>query len=169
MLTPSFFSGVALLIDFDPYRRNTKYYGGDAGAKYGVTVDGVDCMIKFPKSTADLVKPAVSYTTSPLSEYVGSHVYDLLGIPAHKTVLGVRAGKVVVGCRDLCAPGEQLVEFKKIKNSLVDEDPVDEASSSSPSLGSPVSSGRGTDLAEVLYTVRASEDLQAVPGVKERF
>ena len=124
---------------------------------------------KFPKSTADLVKPAVSYTTSPLSEYVGSHVYDLLGIPAHKTVLGVRAGKVVVGCRDLCAPGEQLVEFKKIKNSLVDEDPVDEASSSSPSLGSPVSSGRGTDLAEVLYTVRASEDLQAVPGVKERF
>lgn len=155
---------MAFLVDFEPYRRNTKYYGGDAGAKYGVTVDGTDWMVKFPKSTADLVKPAVSYTTSPLSEYVGSHVYGELGIPVHQTVLGVRAGKVVVGCRDLCAPGEQLVEFKKIKNSLVDEEP-----SPSPSPGSPVSSGRGTDLAEVLYTIRASEDLQAVPGVEERF
>ncbi len=160
---------MAFLIDFDPYRRNTKYYGGDAGAKYGVVIDGIDWIIKFPKSTADLVKPAVSYTTSPLSEYVGSHVYDLLGIPVHETVLGVRAGKLVVGCRDLCAPGEQLIEFKKIKNSLVDEELIDETSSSSSSLGSPVSSGRGTDLAEVLYTVRASEDLRAVPGVEERF
>lgn len=155
---------MGFLVDFDSYKRNTKYYGGDAGAKYGLTGDGCDWMVKFPKNTAGLAKAAVSYTTSPLSEYVGSHVYELLGIPVHQTVLGVRSGKVVVGCRDFCAPTDQLIEFKKIKNSLVDEEP-----SPSPSPGSPVSSGRGTDLAEVLYTISASEDLRSVPGVERRF
>jgi len=47
-----------------------------------------------------LFNPQISYTTSPLSEYLGSKIYEALGIPVHETVLGIRKNKVVVACRD---------------------------------------------------------------------
>ena len=45
-------------------------------------------------------KVEISYTTSPISEYIGSHVYEIIGIPVHKTMLGIKDKKVVVACKD---------------------------------------------------------------------
>ena len=43
------------------------YYGGNAGAKEGIMYDDAVWMIKYPKTTRDLINPQISYTTSPLS------------------------------------------------------------------------------------------------------
>ena len=45
-------------------------------------------------------KVEISYTTSPISEYIGSYVYEIIGIPVHKTMLGIKDKKVVVACKD---------------------------------------------------------------------
>ena len=44
---------------------------------------------------------------TPLSEYLGSHIYSILGYPAHETILGVRDGLLVVACKDFCEEDER--------------------------------------------------------------
>ena len=55
---------------------------------------------------------AVSYTTSPVSEYIGSHIYQSMGFPVHETKLGTYQNKVVVACKDFKLP---------IKNKILQE------------------------------------------------
>lgn len=101
-------------------------YRGNAGRKISVLYEGEPWMLKFPESTRDFPgrqKPnnhLPSYTTSPVSEYVGSKIYASLGIPVHDVMLGRREGKLVVACRDF-AVDATLLEFSQIKN-MVDED-----------------------------------------------
>ena len=77
-------------------------YGGLSGSKYGILIDGARWMVKFPENTKHFHgkdKPnhhIPAYTTSPISEYIGSKVYESLDIPVHETILGYRDGKIVV-------------------------------------------------------------------------
>ena len=85
-------------------------YGGQAGLKEGIVFDNKYWLVKYPKYIKN------SYTTSPLSEYIGSHIYQILGINAHNTILGIRNKKVVVACEDFCVDGYELREFRTIRN-----------------------------------------------------
>jgi len=143
------------------------FYGGNAGAKEAVIYEHAIWMLKYPKSTRDLRNPQVSYTTSPLSEYLGSKVYEVLGLPVHETLLGVRKGKVVVACKDFTktidmgstfTDTSRLVLFHDIKNSFMSSD-----------VESYSGSGSETLLQEVLDTIAGQEDLKTTPGVAERF
>lgn len=99
------------------------FYGGRAGQKEGILIEGEPWIAKYPRTTRDLAgKHLPSYTSSPVSEYLGSHIYELLGIPVHETMLGYRAGKIVCACRDFTFPNARLFEFKEIKNALSDDD-----------------------------------------------
>ena len=99
------------------------FYGGRAGRKEGILIEGEPWIAKYPRTTRDLAgKHLPSYTSSPVSEYLGSHIYELLGIPVHETMLGYRAGKIVCACRDFTFPNARLFEFKEIKNALSDDD-----------------------------------------------
>ena len=72
------------------------FYGGRAGQKEGILVDGAPWIAKYPRTTRDLQgKHLPPYTSSPVSEYLGAHIYASLGIPVHETMLGYRNGKVV--------------------------------------------------------------------------
>lgn len=87
--------------DFNNCTENMLTYGGHAGAKLGIIIDGENWFLKFPKSTRTLRKKVdMSYSTSPLSEYIGSHIYESIDIPVHKTMLGIRDNKLVVACKD---------------------------------------------------------------------
>ena len=88
------------LIDFNECQENNKAYGGMAGSKLGIIYQGEDWILKFPKSTKGMRKTEISYTTSPLSEYIGSHIYQILGYPVHETKLGTKDNKLVVACKD---------------------------------------------------------------------
>ncbi len=149
------------MFDFSHVKNNDIPYGGNAGYKQGICWNGENWLLKFPKSTRNFRKVEISYTTSPLSEYVGSHVYQLLDIPVHETVLGIFDKKVVVACKVFLQPCETLYEFKDIKNIYTRA--VDEYEEHSSSTGT------GTELNNVLKTIELNRILARVPGVTERF
>ena len=81
------------LIDFTNLPYSNKHYGGNAGLKRGVIIDDKNWLLKFPQETSTFDNVTISFTTSPLSEYVGSHIYQLLGYTAHNTMLGYFSNK----------------------------------------------------------------------------
>lgn len=83
-----------------------------AGLKEGVVYNGENWLIKYPKNTKGMIVQDISYTTSPLSEFIGSHIYSILGYDVHETILGERNNKIVVGCKDLCSENSELREIR---------------------------------------------------------
>ncbi len=137
------------------------FYGGRAGQKEGILIDGVPWIAKYSRTTRDLAgRHLPSYTSSPVSEYLGSHIYGLLGIPVHETMLGYRKGKIVCACRDFTFPNARLFEFREVKNALSDDD---------AGFNSAPSDGESIYLGDVLAAIETSDLLQSVPGVLERF
>ena len=121
----------------------TKGYGGNAGRKLCYRIDGVDYMVKFPNSTRDIGDPDLrSYTTSPISEHVGSRIYESLGIAVHKTRLVECEGKIAVACKDFTSLGN-FIPFSDIKNTI-DETKI---------TGSYGSSSRGERINDVLTVI----------------
>ena len=76
------------LIDFTNLPCSNKHYGGNAGLKRGVIIDDKNLLLKFPQEASTFDNVTILFTTSPLSAYVGSHIYQLLRYTAHNTMLG---------------------------------------------------------------------------------
>ncbi len=152
------------LIDFNECKENHKAYGGMAGSKLGIIYQGDDWILKFPKSTKGMRETGISYTTSPLSEYIGSHIYQILGYSVHETKLGIKDEKLVVACKDFTNPNVQLQEFREVKNyynkelEMLLEDTVTDSNS----VGS-------TSLHAVKAHLRYNTLLNMVEGMEERF
>ena len=70
------------LIDFDHVKILINNYEG-ADLKLRMCMDGNTYMLKFgQKLEPDEKKPLqASYSSSPISEYLGCHVYEIAGIP----------------------------------------------------------------------------------------
>lgn len=99
-----------------PLSNRNGTYGGEAGAKEGILINSEYWIVKYPKNTESMKIKNLSYTTSPLSEYIGSHIYELLGYNVHETILGIRKGKLVVACKDFCKKEGSLREIRTLKN-----------------------------------------------------
>ena len=178
------------IIDLEkaPVAKHVDCYGGNAGAKASVIIDDNVWMVKYPKSTKDYDKPQRSYTTSPLSEYIGSKIYEILGMPVHEVLLGIRKNKVVVACKNFT----QAVESTFITKEFASKYKIDESKveTSVPivftnkklihfhciknhfmSSDLEKYSGRGSEtlLHEILDTIQDDENLKAIDGVLERF
>lgn len=104
------------IIDFDNCTENGRMYGGKAGSKLGIIYNGENWILKFPKSTKGMRTKDISYTTSPLSEYLGSQIYKILGYDVHETKLGIKDEKLVVALKDFTESGFVFREFSEIKN-----------------------------------------------------
>ena len=104
------------IIDLEHCPLNERHgtYRGKNCFKEGITIDGEYWLVKYPKTHTD--GEHKFHTTSPLSEYIGSHIYNILGIEAQETVLGIRHGKLVVACKDFCKKEGALREFRTLKN-----------------------------------------------------
>lgn len=102
-------------IDFSKYKTNNKYYGGSE-KKEGITIDGVDYMLKFQKQTA------FGKRNNHISEFIGSHIFEMCGFSAHKTYLGYRFGEQVVACKDFNEGEKQFVPFNDVGESTLDQD-----------------------------------------------
>ena len=149
------------LVNFDECRRiRGRGYRGNAGRKLAYLVEGNVWMVKFPGNTKDMQgKRLPSYTSSPISEYIGSKIYEFMNIPVHKTVLGKCEGKIVVGCRDFTDRGE-LLEYSQIKNTVDDEF----------ISGSYGSSGQGERLSDILRIIEISEEFEGLRDeIRQRF
>lgn len=146
--------------DFNKEEIAKKAYGGHSGSKIGLIIDGETYLVKFPKKTKD----NISCLTSPLKEYLGSHIYELIGIDTHKTLLGYLNGKIVVACKDFLKNTEEIIDFNAIKNSYDKdiEEYLENRSSSSRF-------NRFDDLEDVIYIMNNNIYFEFVPKLKERF
>ena len=148
------------MIDFTDCLQSLRVYGGSAGRKNGIIYNGKNYLVKFPGSTSKMQNVAISYTNSPLSEYIGSHIYDILDIPVHKTILGKKDGKIVVACEDFLSDTDHLYEFAQLKVTFTPHF-VDS--------NGEITNGTGTDLKEILLTIEQHDFLKKIPLVMNRF
>ena len=151
--------------DFNNCTENMLTYGGHAGAKLGIIIDGENWFLKFPKSTRTLRKKVdMSYSTSPLSEYIGSHIYESINIPVHKTMLGIRDNKLVVACKDFRNDISKITfeDYNSIYNIYVSG--LDEKLSSITS-----SSNHTVDLNEIMIVMENNPRFINTKGLKDRF
>lgn len=140
-------------------------YGGNSGSKIGILINNQNWLIKYPKKATKLrdVKN-MSYTLSPVSEYIGSQIYDILGYPVHKTKLGIRDEHIVVACKDFTDKDHVLFEFRQLKNTYYKE--LNEKLDMSMT---PSGSDHFSMLNEILIHLDYNPIFQKVPGIKERF
>ena len=139
-------------------------YGGAAGSKEGILIDREYWLVKYPKSTRSMRGTLLSYTTSALSEYIGSHIYSILGYSVHETKLGIRNGKLVVACKDFCEYPGELREIRTLKNIYNDK-----LESMLESEAGTVSDTHSVALKEILLQLEYNPILSKVLGLKDRF
>ena len=106
------------LYNFDLYLDSGISYGGHSGSKKGILIDGEKWMLKFPKSTKSMDVEGLTYTTSPISEYLASHIYTSVGIDTHETILGKYHDRIVVACKDFLKNTEEILDFNALKNNF---------------------------------------------------
>lgn len=104
-----------VLLDFSEYPLSGIAYGGSE-RKVGILIDHAPFMLKFQKKTPF----GLRYNT--VSEYLGSHIYQLLGFECQETFLGKYKGENVVACKDFITLGCQFVPFNDIGESTIDDD-----------------------------------------------
>ncbi len=107
-------------IDADKIEISYLVYGGRACNKLGVIYNDKNYLLKFPGNlkNKNLKNVVLSYSNSPVCEYIGSHIFQMLGIKAHQTLLAERNGKIVVLCEDFTQPDVILQEFCDIKTTF---------------------------------------------------
>lgn len=142
------------VIDFTQLPRRNKMYAGANGSKISVMFEGEQYMLKFP-SLATKNKD-LSYSNSCFSEYLGCQIYESIGIPVQKTMLGIYTvkgkEKIVVACSDFTEPGIILQDFASLKNQMIDSE----------------RNGYGTELSDILFTFDEQNAIDRTT-VMERF
>ena len=101
--------------DFSKCRLSNIHYGGSE-RKIGILIDNQKYMIKFQKNTP------FGYRYNHISEYLGSHIYELLGYDVHKTYLGTYNNEEVVACKDFTCDGYKFVPFNDVGESTIETD-----------------------------------------------
>ena len=104
------------MIDFSMCPKTNTYYGGTE-RKFGVNINGFEYMIKFQKQTNFGVK-----RFNHVSEYIGSHIFNMLGFDAQETYLGLYNGEQVVACKNFIVDGYQFVPFNDVGESSLEQD-----------------------------------------------
>ena len=139
-------------------------YGGHGGSKKGIIIDGDKWFLKYPKSTKSMDVQGLFYSTTPLSEYLGSHIYELVGLETHQTKLGYANGKIVVACKDFLDNDEIIIDYNMIKNEYDEnvERAIEQLSSSSLS-------DNNHNLEEVLVIMDKNFYFKSIPELKGRF
>lgn len=127
------------VIDFTDLKKRKKTYAGANGNKISVIYEGEQYMLKFPPQAK--LNKGMSYSNSCFSEYLGCQIYESIGIPVQKTLMGVYTvkgkQKIVVACGDFTEPGVSLQDFASLKNRMIDSE----------------RQGYGTELIDILQTI----------------
>ena len=104
------------MIDFSNYSKTKTYYGGSE-RKFGFLVDGYEYMIKFQKHNNFGEK-----IYNHISEYIGCHIFEMLGFNVQETYLGTYNGEEVVACKNFIVGNYQFVPFNDVGESTLDND-----------------------------------------------
>lgn len=102
-----------MYIDFSNYPLSKIFYGGSE-KKIGIMINNDKYMLKFQKNTP------FGKRFNHISEYLGSHIFELLGFNVHTTLLGTYKGNNVVACKDFVCDGAQFVPFNEVGESSLE-------------------------------------------------
>lgn len=102
-------------MDFSNYEISNTYFGGSE-RKIGLIISDSEYMIKFQKKTE------FGKRNNHISEYIGSHIFDILGFSVQETFLGTYKGEQVVACKNFVENGYQFVPFNDVGESTLDQD-----------------------------------------------
>ena len=150
--------------NFDSVDDSGVTYGGHSGSKKGIIIDGERWFLKYPKSTKSMQVVGMSYTTAPISEYIGSHIYSLLGFETHDTKLGIRDGKIVVACKDFLNKNETILDYNSIKNDY--NETIEKELEKLPSS---TNNHLEEDLEEIIIVMKNNTYFEKVSELKDRF
>ena len=109
-------------MDFTKLPTKRKAYGGANGSKLSIVYNNETYMVKVPSHAPR--NQNLSYANSCVSEFLGCHIFNMLGIPAQETILGTYEyhGKTrqVVACKDFVKPNHIILDFASVKNQIID-------------------------------------------------
>lgn len=127
------------MYDFTKYPIKKKTYSGANGNKISILIDDELYMLKMPQHANK--NENLSYSNSAISEYIGSHIFNMIGIKAQETLLGIYefhgVKRISVACKDFEKDGYVLKDFASVKNQVIDSN----------------SNGYGTDIKDVLEAI----------------
>ena len=108
------------MMDFTKLKEDRfRLYNGANGKKKCLLIDNEPYMVKIMDADSN----GNLRTMSAYSEYIGSHIYNMLGIPAQETVLGTYSSQgktyLAVACKDFCGEDDRLQDFANIRNAIV--------------------------------------------------
>ena len=127
------------LMNFTNLPQRKKSYGGANGSKLSVIINNELYMLKLPSHASK--NDNLSYANSCISEYLGCHIFNMIGIKAQETILGSYeyngVNRVSVACKDFEKDGYKLMDFASVKNQIIDSK----------------SNGYGTDIIDIVETI----------------
>lgn len=127
------------MIDFTDCPIRKKAYAGANGNKISLVYKGELYMLKFPSPAKQ--NKEMSYANGCVSEYLGCHIFDSVGIKAQMTLLGTYKikgkKKIAVACKDFAVGGLLLQDFASLKNTIIDSE----------------HNGYGTELSDIEQTI----------------
>ena len=101
--------------DYSKYEKTPVMFSG-AEKKFEIIIDGHRYIVKFQKNSE------VGLTYNYVSEYLGSHIFQSIGIPVQETFLGTYDGKNVVVMKNFLEPEDALVAFNGVGESSLERD-----------------------------------------------
>lgn len=101
--------------DYSMYERTPVMYSG-AEKKYEILISGKRYIVKFQKNSE------IGLIYNHVSEYLGSHIFQIVGIPVQETFLGTCDGKNVVVMKNFLEAGDSLVAFNGVGESSLERD-----------------------------------------------
>lgn len=112
------------LINFNNAKEIPPEYNGSEKKKTMI-FDGKKYLVKFPDSNRS-PKLNISYINNIYSEYIGSKIFELLGINTQKVSLGYYVQNerkfYVCACEDFTTENTKLIEFEKLENASLDSE-----------------------------------------------
>jgi len=106
---------VVIMKDYSRFEDGDRYYSG-AERKKSVMISGRPYLVKFQKNSRDGLR------FNHVSEYLGSHIFALLGIETQETFLGTYKGENVVVIQDFLGEDEVFVPFNGVGDSSLEHD-----------------------------------------------
>ena len=103
------------MIDYSKYPDGGRFYSG-AERKKSILINGNAYLVKFQKNSRDGLR------FNHVSEFLGSHIFSMLGIETQETQLGTFGNENVVVIKDFLSEDEVFVPFNGIGDSSLEQD-----------------------------------------------
>lgn len=101
-------------MDYSRYQSSGRYYTG-AERKKGILIQGEPYIVKYAKNSPQGI------TYSHISEYIGSHLFQMVGLEAQQTFLGTCDGNPVVVMKDFIGEDEIFIPFNDVGDSTLEQ------------------------------------------------